>query len=452
MLYAVDENITLSSDLQSAIDDLKQVIEYRLRSYFDQTKREPEDWLKDTFNGDLFKPDILKHVPQVSSADEWIILMLALVPHVLPHFYTALITEHLPAGGDFPEFGGVKALNHRGLLPTGETAQFVLAGNDVSKRTYVQNLLQTESGLVKGGIINLEQVKEGEPVMSGRLIMAQDIIERILFGKEKGIQYTVEFPAKRIATHMDWDDLVLNNYTHSQINDIAIWIQHNAAVMRDAILQRKIKPGYRVLFYGPSGTGKTLTAMLLGKRFAKDVYRIDISQMVSKYIGETEKNLEKVFSKAEHKDWILFFDEADALFGKRTNVQSSHDRYANQEVSYLLQRIEDYPGLLILASNLKTNMDDAFLRRFHGVIHFPHPKPAERLKLWQKTIPADFILEPAINLAELSEKYELNGAAILNIIHYVTLKSASRNDEFIRQADILDAIRKEYRKEERSMT
>ncbi len=177
----------------------------------------------------------------------------------------------------------------------------------------------------------------------------------------------------------------------------------------------------------------------------------DLSQVVSKYIGETEKNLEKIFAKAERQNWILFFDEADALFGKRTNVQSSHDRYANQEVSYLLQRIEDYPGLLILASNYKSNMDDAFLRRFHSLIFFPNPKPADRLKLWQNTMPAGYPPEPVIRLNELAEKYELNGAAILNVVHYATLRSIARNDEWLRLSDLLDAIRKEFRKEEKSM-
>src|SRR5204863_2251929 len=139
---------------------------------------------------------------------------------------------------------------------------------------------------------------------------------------------------------------------------------------------------------GPPGTGKTLTAGLLGKEFNKDVYRVDLSQIVSKYIGETEKNLSKIFDRAEHKDWILFFDEADALFGKRTNVQSSHDKYANQEVSYLLQRVEDYAGLLILSSNFKNNLDDAFIRRFHEVVHFPLPDARQRLILWEKSLPS----------------------------------------------------------------
>ncbi|MGZ3751065.1 MAG: ATP-binding protein, partial [Bacteroidia bacterium] len=157
------------------------------------------------------------------------------------------------------------------------------------------------------------------------------------------------------------------------------------------------------------------------------------------------------FTKAENKNWVLFFDEADALFGKRTNVQNSHDRYANQEVSYLLQRIEDYPGLLILASNLKSNMDDAFLRRFHTIIHFSPPNAAERLKLWEKAMPDSYQPEPSMSLKELADKFELNGAAILNIVHYAALQSVSRKDQYIRKADVMEGIRKEYRKEERTM-
>ena len=136
-------------------------------------------------------------------------------------------------------------------------------------------------------------------------------------------------------------------------------------------MKKVLKPGFKALFHGLPGTGKTLTAMLIGKKTGLDIYRVDLSQMVSKYIGETEKNLAKVFDKAEHKNWILFFDEGDALFGKRTNTKDAHDRYANQQVSYLLQRIEEYDGLVILATNLKNNIDDAFLRRFQSIIHFP---------------------------------------------------------------------------------
>jgi SpoVK/Ycf46/Vps4 family AAA+-type ATPase len=221
-------------------------------------------------------------------------------------------------------------------------------------------------------------------------------------------------------------------------------------VQEDKNLGRKIKPGYRVLFYGPSGTGKTLTTALLGKQFGKDVYRIDLSQIVSKFIGETEKNLESVFRKAETKEWILFFDEADALFGKRTNVSSAHDKYANQEVSYLLQRVEDYPGLLILASNFKSNLDDAFLRRFHSLVHFPMPVAGERLLLWKKSMPDNLASDDSVNLELLARQYEMSGASILNAVHFATLQCYARNEAMIYQSDLLEGIKKEFFKEEKS--
>ncbi|WP_183564875.1 ATP-binding protein [Mucilaginibacter sp. SP1R1] len=426
---------------------LHQVLYNRLQSHFKNSENSsfsiqiPDD-------GSLISNFAISHQLTV---EEYIILLTALASHVQTSFFENTIHEFLPQGGDFAEFGGVKGTNHRGLLPTGETVQFILAGNDIEKRISVQHLL-TNGVLAKQGVLSIEPVKEGEPLMSGRMILDQEWVTRLISGTETTPKFSPDFPAKNVTTAMTWDDLVLNNYTRNQLDEIMIWVQHNDALMQDDVLKRKIKPGYRALFHGPSGTGKTLTATLLGKQLNKEVYRIDLSQVVSKYIGETEKNLEKVFVKAENKNWILFFDEADALFGKRTSVQNSHDRYANQEVSYLLQRIEDYPGLLILASNLKSNMDDAFLRRFHTIIHFSTPNATERLKLWEKAFPASYKPEPAINLPELANKYELNGAAILNIIHYAALQCISKGDQYIRNDALVEAIRKEYRKEERTMT
>ena len=162
------------------------------------------------------------------------------------------------------------------------------------------------------------------------------------------------------------------------------WIQKNKIIMDDWGMRKKIKPGYRALFYGPPGTGKTLTASLMGRATGRDVYKIDISMVSSKWVGETEKNLARIFDIAENKDWILFFDEADSIFGKRTNTGSAQEKHANQEVSYLLQRAEEYPGIVILASNLKGNIDEAFIRRFQSMIHFKMPSVNERFRLWNK--------------------------------------------------------------------
>ena len=169
--------------------------------------------------------------------------------------------------------------------------------------------------------------------------------------------------------------------------------------------------------------------------------------LVSKYIGETEKNLSKVFRLAEGKNWILFFDEADALFGKRTGVKDSHDKYANQETAYLLQRIEDYPGLIILSSNFRANLDDAFSRRFQSIIRFRMPSEEERLLLWKRSFSEKSAMDKDVSLEEIAADYELSGGSIINVVQYCSVLAYSRKENIIRKEDILEGIRREFLKE-----
>ena len=215
-------------------------------------------------------------------------------------------------------------------------------------------------------------------------------------------------------------------------------------------MRDKLRPGYLSLFHGAPGTGKTLSASLVGKQCGREVYKLDLSMVVSKYIGETEKNLARVFDLAEHREWILFFDEADALFGQRTRVADAHDRYANQEVSFLLQRVEEFAGVVILASNLKANIDDAFLRRFHSVVHFPMPGPAERLRLWREAFPRRARLEERIDLAAIAERHELSGGTIMNAVRHASLAALARASELVLLDDVEEGIRRELLKEGRS--
>jgi len=175
----------------------------------------------------------------------------------------------------------------------------------------------------------------------------------------------------RISTERSWADLALTERAVQQVEEIRAWLKQSTPVTGEGVQKKtKLTQGYRCLFYGPPGTGKTSTAALIGKEFYMSVHKIDLALVVSKYIDETEKNMELLFDLAENAGWILFFDEADVLFGKRTNVRDAHDRYTNQEVSYLIKRIEDYKGLIILATNMKGNIDEAFIRRFNSIIHF----------------------------------------------------------------------------------
>ena len=318
---------------------------------------------------------------------EIVILTLALVPHLMPDFFNRIIEKFLPNGGDFPEFGGIKGKNHRGILPTGETALYILAGKDINLRLEVARIFEEDHLFSRKSVLSLEHPGDGEPKMSGRLVMDEEYVDLFTTGKISKPKMNSDFPAERISTELEWKDLVLQDKTMAEIKEIEIWLKHNDTLLNDWGMKGKIKPGFRVLFHGPPGTGKTMTACLLGKYTKRDVFRIDLSMVVSKYIGETEKNLSKLFDKAANKDWILFFDEADSIFGKRTNVRDAHDKYANQEVSYLLQRIESHAGLVILASNLKSNIDSSFTRRFNIMIEFENPDVAERYKLWQNYLP-----------------------------------------------------------------
>jgi hypothetical protein len=380
-----------------------------------------------------------------------LLLGLAFVPHVKPDFLSAVIAEYLPNGGELPEFGGVKAKNHRGILPTGETAQFLIAGNNLDERVAFYNYLHNQSFLFQKRIIRIESVPNGEPKLSGLLSLEDEYIEKFITGKILKPQLSSIFPAQLIETQLDWDDLVLNSATLNNIKEIETWLKFNEILLQEWDMKSKIKPGFRVMFYGAPGTGKTLTASLLGKYTKRDVYRIDLSMVVSKYIGETEKNLSSLFDKATDKDWILFFDEADAVFGKRTNVRDAHDKYANQEVSYLLQRIENHPGLVILASNFKTNIDTAFTRRFQSIIEFEVPSFSERLLLWKNNLPKGIRIAEDVNLNELSKKYDITGANIVNIIQYACLRTLEDKNENIKLDHLLQGIKKEYAKEGKMM-
>lgn len=383
------------------------------------------------------------------SSSEQVIVLLGLLPHLHPSFFDSIILENFPQGGDFPEIGGVKGSNHRGMLPTGETAQFVLGGQDLNERLAVSDYFSSSHKFLKNGILWLETVKEGEPRMSGRIVLSQECIEQMTTGRMTLPAFSQEFPAKLLETKMEWRDVVLHPSTLNYIDDIKMWLAHHQSLSLDPVLARKMKNGYRALFYGPPGTGKTLTASLLGKQFDKVVYRIDLSQVVSKFIGETEKNLERVFAKAENKNWILFFDEADALFGKRSGISSAHDKYANQEVSYLLQRVEDYSGLIILASNFKNNIDQAFIRRFNAILHFPMPDASERLSIWQRNVPETIPVHTSVDLRLYATKHEFSGSAIANVMQYASLCALSRPEKCILNEDIVNGIKRELIKEDK---
>lgn len=254
-----------------------------------------------------------------------------------------------------------------------------------------------------------------------------------------------------IATHIQpvygWDDIVLPADQLRQLREICHAVRYRAKVYTDWGFDRKLARGKGVnaLFAGPSGTGKTMAAEIIARDLGLDLFKIDLSSVVSKYIGETEKNLERIFREAQTSNAILFFDEADALFGKRSEVKDAHDRYANIEISYLLQRMEEYDGVVILATNLKKNLDDAFVRRLQYTVDFPFPEEADRLRIWRKIWPDAMPRDGDMDLAFAARQFRLTGGNIKNVAVAAAFLGAAEGDT-VRMAHLIHATRREYQK------
>jgi len=253
--------------------------------------------------------------------------------------------------------------------------------------------------------------------------------------------------AKKIEPRHAWHDLVLPDDQSTQLHELCDQMRYRPLVLGEWGFDHKLSlgKGLNVLFAGPSGTGKTMAAEVIAGALGLDLYKIDLSTVVSKYIGETEKNLERIFGAARNSNAILFFDEADALFGKRSEVRDAHDRYANVEISYLLQKMEEYDGLVVLTSNLNKNMDEAFVRRMHFTIEFPYPDEEARRRIWQIAFPAEAPLLPDINFGLLAERYRLTGGNIRNIALTAAFLAA-RDGGHIGMDHLLWATRREFQK------
>jgi hypothetical protein len=249
------------------------------------------------------------------------------------------------------------------------------------------------------------------------------------------------------ASIHDWDDLVLPGPIKAQLQGIERWVRFRPLVYDDWGFARRamLGRGLSVLFSGPSGTGKTMAAGILARSLGLELFKVDLATVVSKYIGETEKNLSRVFDAAERSCGVLLFDEADALFGKRSEIKDAHDRYANIEVSYLLQRMEAYDGVAILATNFRQNLDQAFARRLHVTVEFPFPQAGDRERIWRRMLAGDTPLAPDADLGLLSRRFSLAGGAIRNCALTAAFEAAAEREP-IGMRHLAQAIARELAK------
>ncbi len=422
-----------------------------------------EERMKDLEAGELrtFENSRLQKLPEFtknSSIDvllkthgeseiEVLLLLLSFTSWFRPVSLLRLATLQTDSDVRYLEPGGLYKKHSSRFIPTLQTAVFLLAGADVTLQAYYQTVL-SQHVLFREGILHLNGTQRLDSYPLEQLLEIDlAYYNYLIHGKKPRMDVSPDFPAALLETSKSPDDLVLKETTRRQLD----MVMHYATV-KERLYQRegvndKLSPGYLALLYGPPGTGKTFSVAVLSKQLGIEAYRVDLSRIISKYIGETEKNLEKVFQRFEDKNCILMFDEADALFGKRTEVKDAKDRFANQEVAYLLQRVERFPGLVILATNYNQNLDAAFKRRILSSVYFAQPDTAEREILWQNSLPAYFQFEREDLPQYLAEKYSLTGANIANIMKLCCIQAEQKQENMLDKATIESFIYLEMSKE-----
>ena len=275
----------------------------------------------------------------------------------------------------------------------------------------------------------------------------ESVLERLAPAAKLAASANLGRLGQEIAPRFIWQDIVLPSELAEMLNEMIIRVRHRPLVFGEwGFTQRHARSAsLSALFAGPSGTGKTMAAEVIANELGLPLYRVDLSAVVSKYIGETEKNLSQIFTEAESSSAVLFFDEADALFGKRSEVKDAHDRYANIEVSYLLQRMEDYDGIIILASNLRQNLDEAFVRRLHLTADFPFPDEAAREEIWRRHLPSALPLADDVDLVTLAKRFRLSGGSIRNACVTAAFFAAAGGSS-VGMSHFQRAIRREHQK------
>ncbi len=424
--------------LQREIYWFNKVLDTRLKLYFHQ-----ESEVKSIY--DIKAPNLEEDQSLYSQmlqhygfgVPERLILLLAMMPQLKPDVLDVFLLQNKVYNRPYTEFGGVIGESHRGFLPTGETIMFLLTGGNLTERLRALPLLSGSHPLQSHFILEWGEGKPGEPPLSRTVSISEEYLAYFLGEEYYQPPFSAHFPARLLTTDMKWDDLVLDKQVHAELDLVRSWLDRQ----EDLAANKRIQPGYSALFYGASGTGKTLTASLLAEEAGKELYRINLAQVVSKYIGETEKNLNRLFDRAEQNDWVLFFDEADALFGKRTDVNDADHRYANQEVSYIFDCIHNFKGLCIVLYHGKGSLPEDLMRNFHVVVHFPMPDAKQRLLLWQKAFGDDVKLSGSVDLEKIAEDYQLNGAQINEVLRYCLLCAAQREEGLVTLADVFTGVR-----------
>ena len=379
-------------------------------------------------------------------AESCIALGLALIPELRPQAL-AVLSNALQQNKFAPEeLGGINGKEHLGILPTKQTFAFLLSDSTSEGNYLARQILRRDGDLIKLGILLETSPQEKDPELTGVLRVTAEFFHILTQGTPYVPQLSTSFPAELITTEMTWDDLVLPEKTLFQLEEIISWFKGKDNLLNNPEVKKLLRPGYRAIFHGPSGTGKTLSAQLLAKRMGLPLLKVHTPMLVSKWVGETEKNLNRLFDQASGRDWILLFDEGENLFGQRGG-NSTQDQHSNQQIGFLLQKIEHHDGLIIISSNRYASMDPAFRRRFESIVRFKEPTYEERLKLWQNIFGKVEIDQREVKFEELAEHYpDMTGGYLINVLRSAWTWAYQSDRDWIKLVDILRGIQKETHK------
>jgi len=415
---------------------LEKLIHFRCRQAFDDTFEEILEALP-SWEIPLDQPNTYHTILQNFTQEERIVILVLLINQVYPTLWNAFgeaFEKYMLEPTKLEHLGLSQLTGTSYLQATFGTLLFLLGGVKAQEQTKVWKLFTPEAPLNASGILEWPST-EFIPSLNTIPRLSSSAFYQLTTNQSLQPQYSPNFPATELTTAKTWDDLILGERTSMLVDQARKWVRHYTQVSEQPGVHQG--QGYRLLMSGSSGTGKTMTAALLGAEAGKPVYRIDISNIVDKYVGETSKKLRRIFEVAEAQDWILFFDEGDALFGKRTtDGQSSNERYANQEVSYLLYKLEEYQGMIFLATNQRSAIDSAFTRRFDSLIRFDNPNKYTLQKLWKHFFekPGYLALDPAITQAdwrELAENAKVSAAWIEKFYAYCVMQATHAGDNYI---------------------
>jgi hypothetical protein len=338
---------------------------------------------------------------------------------------------------EVPFVADAPALDHAGRRQAWETALEETVGDGSPVDVTAQFRLNPEQ---IGRAATFARIQASA---AGRPISADDLRAGSRAQNAAGLERL----ARRVSPRAGWNDLVLPPLMMEQLRDVIARVRHRERVLDEWGMGRRSSKGrgVKALFAGDSGTGKTISAEVVAAELGLDLYVIDLSTVVDKYVGETEKNLDRIFAEADRVNGVLLFDEADALFGKRSEVKDAQDRYANVEVAYLLQRMESFDGLAILTTNLRANLDEAFARRLDAIVDFPMPEDEDRRRLWELNLAMGAPVGDDLDLDFMAARFRISGGSIRNVVLSAAFAAAT-DDHPVRMADLIRGTEQEYRK------